>query len=121
MRSRTRQTRPCTTTGAGAISRIALVVNGSYDVTLHFAETYNTAAGQRRFNVSLQGQRVLEEFDIAATAGIDTALQRTFRLNAGSAEIVVQVGNGSVGNARLDALQIVRSPDSIFAAGFEGP
>ena len=97
----------------------AAVVNGSYDVTLHFAETYNTAAGQRRFNVSLQGQRVLEEFDIAAAAGVDTAHRRAYRVNAGNGEILIHVGNGSIGNARLDALQIVRTPDLIFAAGFE--
>ena len=97
------------------------VPSGPYEVTLHFAETYNTANGQRRFNVSLQGQRVLDEFDIAAEAGIDTALVRHFRVNAANGEVLVQVTNGSIGNARLDALQVVRSADVLFASGFDPP
>ena len=94
---------------------------GPYDVTLHFAETYNTAAGLRRFNVSVQGVRVLEEFDIAAEAGVNTALLRRFRANATNGEVIVQVANGSVGNARLDAIEVRRSADVIFAAGFDPP
>jgi hypothetical protein len=33
----------------------------------------------------------------------------------------VQVANGSIGNARLDALQVVRSADVLFASGFDPP
>lgn len=92
---------------------------GPYEVTLHFAETYNSGIGQRRFNVSVQGQRVLEEFDIAAEAGLDTALVRRFGANAANGEVLVQVANGSVGNARLDAIQVRRSADVVFASGFD--
>jgi ABC-2 type transport system ATP-binding protein len=38
-------------------------------VTLYFAETYWTAAGQRTFNVPINGTSVLSNFDIFATAG----------------------------------------------------
>ena len=38
-------------------------------VRLHFAETYWTMAGQRVFNLSLNGTAVLSAFDIVATAG----------------------------------------------------
>jgi len=41
----------------------------SYLVRLHFCETYWTAAGQREFNVSINGTQVLKNFDILATAG----------------------------------------------------
>lgn len=95
------------------------VANGSYDITLYFAETYNSAIGQRRFNVAIQGQSVLQEFDIAAQAGLNTAILRNHRVTVGNSEILIQVSNGSVGNARLDALKIVRSVDSIFASGFD--
>jgi hypothetical protein len=40
-----------------------------YTVRLYFAETQGAEAGQRRFNVLLQGQRVLEDFDIVKQAG----------------------------------------------------
>jgi len=38
-------------------------------VRLHFAETYWTAAGQRTFNVSINGAQLLTNFDIFSAAG----------------------------------------------------
>ena len=49
-----------------------------YTVRLHFAEIYWTAAGQRRFNVAINGTQVLTNFDIFATAGANKALVRDF-------------------------------------------
>ncbi len=46
-----------------------LTANASYTVRLHFAETYWTAAGQRTFNVSINGTSVLTSFDIIGAAG----------------------------------------------------
>lgn len=40
-----------------------------YTVRLYFAEPEEIRPGQRRFSVSLQGRTVLEDFDIARTAG----------------------------------------------------
>jgi hypothetical protein len=40
-----------------------------YTVRLHFAEIAERKAGQRIFDVSLQGRRVLEGFDIVKEAG----------------------------------------------------
>src|SRR6202011_6137559 len=45
------------------------VPNGNYTVLLKFAEIYWTQAGQRIFNVSINGNPVLTNFDILATAG----------------------------------------------------
>lgn len=55
------------------------VPNGDYTVILKFSENapYNTA-GQRQFNVTLQGTQVLTNFDIFAQVGIDYALDRAF-------------------------------------------
>lgn len=41
----------------------------SHTVRLHFAETYFSTAGSRTFNVSINGTRVLTNFDIVAAAG----------------------------------------------------
>ena len=97
------------------------VANGPYEVTLHFAETYNTAVGQRRFNVSVQGVPELEEFDIAAEAGLDTAVIKRYDIDVGNNEILIQFSNGSVGSARIDAVRVVLSLDRIFVSGFEVP
>jgi hypothetical protein len=41
--------------------------NGDYLVDLHFADVNDTSAGQRVFNVTLNGQPALTNFDLAAT------------------------------------------------------
>ena len=45
------------------------VAGSNATVRLHFAETYWAAAGQRLFNVSINGSQVLTNFDIFAAAG----------------------------------------------------
>ncbi|MDB6056777.1 MAG: hypothetical protein JWO95_621 [Verrucomicrobiales bacterium] len=42
---------------------------GSYKVRLHFAEVYFTSAGQRLFDVKINGAKVLSSFDMFAAAG----------------------------------------------------
>jgi hypothetical protein len=55
------------------------LANGTYTVKLRFAETSSvTTAGQRVFNVSLEGATVLSNFDIYAVVGRNTALVKTF-------------------------------------------
>ncbi len=59
-------------------------------VTLYFAESYWSAAGQRTFNVALNGQTVLNAFDIsAAGGGADRAVARTFETTANASGQVV--------------------------------
>src|SRR5260370_2228398 len=41
----------------------------SHTVRLHFAETYFSTAGSRKFNVTIDGTQVLSAFDIFAAAG----------------------------------------------------
>jgi endoglucanase len=47
------------------------VPNGKYTVRLHFAETFDgiTGPGERVFSVSVQGQEMLEDFDLFKTVG----------------------------------------------------
>ena len=64
-----------------------LVAGSTHKVNLHFAENYWTAAGQRVFNVSINGQQVLSSFDIFATAGgVNKAVVQSFNAVANSAE-----------------------------------
>jgi endoglucanase len=50
---------------------VAEVPNGNYTIRLHFAETYSDIAydGPRVFGVKLQGQAILEDFDVSKAAG----------------------------------------------------
>jgi uncharacterized repeat protein (TIGR02543 family) len=64
-------------------------------VTLYFVESYWTAAGQRTFNVAINGAPVLTAFDIYAAAGANRALSRTFNTTASSSgQVVVQLTKG---------------------------
>ena len=49
-----------------------------YEVELHFAELQHASAGQRVFNVLIEGQEVLHDFDIFGEAGYKTAHVETF-------------------------------------------
>jgi len=63
----------------------------SHTVRLHFAETFWTAAGKRKFNVSINGIQVLTNFDIFAAAGAmnkATIQQFTVNANAGGQYVI---------------------------------
>ena len=69
-----------------------------HSVTLHFAELYFSAAGQRQFNVSINGTQVLTNFDIFAAAGGKnfTAVVQSFpNITANSTgQVVITFSNG---------------------------
>ncbi len=80
------------------------VASGTYNVTLKFAELTQFYTGGRVFNVSLNGNTVLSNFDIYANAGALTAIDKTFTVSAGG-QIVIQF-SGGVGNPVVNAIQI---------------
>jgi Malectin domain len=82
------------------------VVNDTYTVTLHFAEIWFDAPGQRVFNVSIEGQTVLEDFDIWAVAGQFAAVQRTFVVTVTDGVLNI-VAPASLNNAIFSAIQVV--------------
>jgi hypothetical protein len=51
--------------------------SGVYDVSLHFAETYYSGSGERYFDVSIEGQLVLDNLDVYSEVGGNTALIKT--------------------------------------------
>ena len=53
----------------GTFDYLIPVQNGTYAVTFGFAETYLNSVGARIFDVEIESQLVLENFDIFATAG----------------------------------------------------
>jgi hypothetical protein len=89
-----------------------LTANASYTVRLHFAEIYFNSAGQRVFNVSINGSKVLSNFDIYAVAGANTAYVRDFTATANSSgQIAVQYV--SVTNyAKSSAIEILSGSSS---------
>jgi hypothetical protein len=76
-------------------------------VLLHFAETYFTAAGDRVFNVAINGTSVLSNFDIFATVGANAALLETFTATANSSgDIVIAFTDGTANQPVVSGIEI---------------
>ncbi|RYD14557.1 MAG: hypothetical protein EOP90_13020 [Lysobacteraceae bacterium] len=93
--------------------------DGPYAVELHFADTYNSAAGQRVFDASIEGALVLDDYDIIASVGIDAAVVFRHDVVVSDGMLDLVFANGSAGSARVDALRVIRGGEGIFADGFE--
>jgi hypothetical protein len=80
---------------------------GSYQVTLKFAETAGLGPGQRQFNVAIQGTQVLTNLDVAATVGLNTALDKTFTATVGSnGQLVINFSLGAANYPIINAIQV---------------
>lgn len=87
-----------------------LTPNASYTVRLHFAETYWTATGQRTFNVSINGQQVLTNFDIVATAGgANKALVEQFSSTANASGTITIQFTTVKDNAQVNGIEVLGS------------
>jgi hypothetical protein len=83
------------------------VPNGSYNVVLKFAEFFWTAAGQRIFNVAINGTPVLTNFDIVAAAGAPlTAIDKTFPVTVTNGKVTIQFTAGSADLPKISAIEI---------------
>jgi len=93
-----------------------LTAGSSYLVRLHFCELSFTAAGQRVFNVAINGTSVLSSFDIIAAAGAQNkAVIKEVTSAADSAgRITIAFSRGSADNPEIAALEI-------YGAGSNGP
>ncbi len=83
------------------------LASGSYEVSLRFAEIRgrSAAVGARVFDVTIEGATVLNDLDVFATVGANTALDRTFDVTV--ADGTLNVGFlGSVGNAMVSAIAV---------------
>ena len=80
-----------------------------YTVRLHFAEV-KADPGERKFNVDINGRRVLTDYDIAAEAGKDKAVVKDFQGISPDARgnIVIAFTRGSAGEPKICGIQIIR-------------
>jgi bifunctional ADP-heptose synthase (sugar kinase/adenylyltransferase) len=84
-----------------------MVAGSQHTVLLHFAEYYWTAAGKRVFNVTINGTKVLSNFDIYATAGANKAVVEQFTATANSSgQIVIAYSNGTADQPKASGIEI---------------
>src|SRR5262249_549467 len=81
------------------------VPNGNYTVRLHFAELFFNATGVRRFNVNVQGTRVLSNFDIYGQAGKASLITKSFNTTVTTGTLIVSFGT-VFDNAVIQALDV---------------
>jgi glucan endo-1,3-alpha-glucosidase len=86
-----------------------LAAGGHYTVRLHFAELTWTAAGQRKFNVSINGTSVLSAFDIFAAAGArNKAVVEQFTAVANTAgQVVIAFTQAGADNPEVNGIEIL--------------
>jgi Glycosyl hydrolase 2 galactose-binding domain-like/Exo-beta-D-glucosaminidase Ig-fold domain/Malectin domain/Glycosyl hydrolases family 2/Glycosyl hydrolases family 2, TIM barrel domain len=82
---------------------------GTFTVRLHFAET-KLEPGERKFNVEINGRRVLTDFDIAAEVGMAKALVADFPAIKPDPQgnIVVTFARGSAEEPKVCGIQVLR-------------
>lgn len=92
------------------------VPKGTYTVILHFAETQWTAARKRQFDVTIEGKKVLDNYDIFAKAGAKAARTESFTTTVSDG--VLSIGfsslpsDGGIDYPSIAALQVVSATAS---------
>lgn len=86
-----------------------LKAGAAYTVRLHFAEIYFSAAGQRVFDVSINGTPVLTNFDIFAVAGAaNKAVIQEYNATAdGSGQITIDYAQGPANWPKSSGLEVI--------------
>ena len=81
------------------------LANGDYVVTLKFAETYWTTAGQRLFDVVMEGREVVSNLDLVAEVGPKAAydVEVPVRVTDGVLNISFHTGRN---NAQVSAIVV---------------
>ncbi|MFH5801946.1 family 16 glycoside hydrolase [Haladaptatus sp. CMAA 1911] len=102
------------------------VENGTYDLTLHFAEVYwkesgsgngtlDNAEGKRVLNVSIEGETVFEGLDIYAEVGHDVALTKTIRnVEVADNNLTISV-TATSGDPKISGFEIQPTEDTNLA------
>lgn len=99
------------------------VDNGEYQVTLYFADIYFGATGggiggngKRIFDVSIENQIVLDDYDIYAEVGGQTETTKTFNVTVSDGVLDIYFSalssDGGVDQPKLSALEVTGLPSS---------
>jgi hypothetical protein len=97
--------------------------NGTFDVILHFAETYwgyraTGGAGSRKFDVYVEGAKRLSGYDVFAKAGgAMRAVRETLRVTVSDGVLNLYFAKGTADNPFVSAVEVVPATAARVAAG----
>ncbi|HEY9137294.1 MAG TPA: malectin domain-containing carbohydrate-binding protein, partial [Terriglobus sp.] len=85
-----------------------LIAGNMYTLRLHFNEFYWKTAGQRVFNVTVNGNVVLPNFDIIAAAGApNTAIVEQFTVQPdANGNVTVTLSGATADQPKITALEL---------------
>jgi beta-mannosidase len=95
-------------------------LSGAYAVRLHFAEIAYRTPDRRKFNVDINGRRVLTDFDIFQAAGArdKAVVEETDGIAPNEdGNVVVRLSRGSVGTPLISAIEILPIGDMPRTSG----
>jgi N-acetylneuraminic acid mutarotase len=94
----------------GTFSYAFPVSNGQYSVVLHFAEIYFRGPDLRKFDVSIEGIKVLDNYDIYRKVGAFTATKEAFNVNVADGTLNIffsaLAADGGVNRPKISAIEI---------------
>lgn len=80
--------------------------NGLYQVKLQFAETTHTTAAARVFDVALEGSTVLDDHDVFAHVGADTADEHVFGVTVTNQQLDITFPEVKADNAMISGIEV---------------
>lgn len=105
----------------GPISCALPVANGAYRVRFMNAEPTKTAAGQRRFNVNVEGVRWLDDYDtFARSGGQNTAKDEIREIYVQDGTLNVDTLNGAADLANISGLEVVPADSNMLTQPVPG-
>ncbi|MHB8875722.1 MAG: malectin domain-containing carbohydrate-binding protein [Myxococcaceae bacterium] len=87
-----------------------LTPGASLKLRLHFCENYHSAAGQRAFNVAVNGARVLDDFDVFAAGAAHKANVQQFDVTADASGQVVIGFTSVTDQALVNGIEVLAGP-----------
>ncbi len=90
----------------------------TYEVRLYFAEPYFGSSeapageGQRQFDVAVEGETRLENYDIYADVGFGTGTLKTFTVTPSDGTLDVDLIDGAANNPIINGIEIVTTEDA---------
>jgi hypothetical protein len=100
----------------GDFSYVIPMANGTYPVTLYFAEIQYSGKGERVFNVALNGTTVLSNFDILTQVPSNTPLMKQFTADVTNGVLKIDV-TGVVRTGILNGIQVGGSSSGAPSGG----
>ena len=97
---------------------VPVSASGSYAVRLHFNDPLYTVAGKRKFSVKAEGQTLLSNFDIAASAGWRTAIVKTVNINVSDGTLNLAFVK-NLDNPIVSAIEVIAQQTSPNPSGFK--